>query len=64
MKKISEFLSGNFQSFGGEIFNIFEYACFRNGPKDVRVIEVRLYICRLIWVIAFRSAGSQTSKLS
>ena len=25
MKKISEFLS-----FGGEIFNIFEYACFRN----------------------------------
>ena len=28
--KISEFLYENFQLFGGEIFNIFEYACFRN----------------------------------
>ena len=28
--KISEFLSGNFQFFGGESYNIFEYGCFRN----------------------------------
>ena len=28
--KISEFLSENFQFFRGEIFNIFEWACFRN----------------------------------
>ena len=28
--KISEFLYENFQFFGGEIFNIFEEACFRN----------------------------------
>ena len=30
MKKIPEFLSENFQFFGGEIFNKFEMACFRN----------------------------------
>ena len=30
MKKISEFLSENFQFFGGEIFYIFEKAYFRN----------------------------------
>ena len=30
MKKISAILSENFQCFGGEIFNIFEQACFRN----------------------------------
>ena len=31
MWKISEFLSENFQYFGGEIFYIFEKVCFRNG---------------------------------
>ena len=30
IRKISEFLSENFHVFGGEIFNIFEKACFRN----------------------------------
>ena len=29
-KKISEFLTEYFQFFGGEIFNIFEQAYFRN----------------------------------
>ena len=37
MKKISEFLSENFQMFGGEIFNIFEYACFRNDMSKYKV---------------------------
>ena len=30
VKKISEFLSENFQFVGGEIFCIFEYVCFHN----------------------------------
>ena len=30
-EKISEFLVWKFSVFGGEIFNIFEYVCFRNG---------------------------------
>ena len=29
---MSEFLSENFQFFDGEIFKIFEEACFRNAP--------------------------------
>ena len=36
MKNRRVFLSENFQFFGGEIFYIFEKACFRNG--------IRLYI--------------------
>ena len=31
MKNITVFLSENFSVFGGEIFNIFEKACFRNA---------------------------------
>ena len=32
MKKYQSFLSENFQFFWGEIFYIFEYACFHNVP--------------------------------
>ena len=32
--KVSEFLSENFSVFGGEIFNIFEKACFRNAQRQ------------------------------
>ena len=37
--KISEFLSEIFQFFGGEIFNIFEYASFRNEKDERKVIH-------------------------
>ena len=36
MWKKSEFLSENFSVFGGEIFNIFEEACFRNAYFQIR----------------------------
>ena len=33
MKNIRVFLSEIFSVFGGEIFNIFEQACFRNAQR-------------------------------
>ena len=39
MKKISDFLFENLLFFGGEIFYIFEYACFRNEMKFSLVLS-------------------------
>ena len=36
MKKISDFFIWKLLDFDGEIFNIFEYACFRNGKICAR----------------------------
>ena len=47
-KKISEFLSENFQFFGGEIFNIFEYACFLNALKEMNSKIPDLWVYRSI----------------
>ena len=34
MKNIRFFLSEKLPFFGGKIFSVFEYACFRNGSAD------------------------------
>ena len=39
MKKKSEFLSENFQFFGGETFNTFEKACFRIGAHITHSVK-------------------------
>ena len=51
MKKISEFLS-EFFIFGGKIFSIFEWACFRNGTVERVKVEVSI---RHIWVNHYNS---------
>ena len=44
MKKVSEFLSVNFQGFLWEIFNIFEYARFCNDIKSSIQVVKRMCI--------------------
>ena len=39
MKNIRIFYLKNFHFFGGEIFNIFEQACFRNGLSINQVLK-------------------------
>ena len=51
-EKYQNFLSENFQ-FGGKIFSIFEYACFRSGKQDTRgrfsaILQGRPYLRFLV----------------
>ena len=45
--KISEILIWKFSVFGGEIFYIFEYACFRNGFASWSGIFLYAYMFRI-----------------
>ena len=46
MKNIRFFFSENFQFFGGEIVNIFESACFRNGELSMTIFQRYLKFIR------------------